>query len=54
MHCEEIELDTEVEDEVEEDFDEAEAQCWLWSLIIFLIQRSLFSAVFIPHEDFTP
>jgi hypothetical protein len=28
--------------------------CWLWSLIIFLIQRSLFSAVFIPHEVFTP
>jgi hypothetical protein len=28
--------------------------CWLWSLIIFLIQRSLFSVVFISHEDFTP
>jgi hypothetical protein len=28
--------------------------CWLWSLIIFLIQRSLLSAVFIPHEVFTP
>jgi hypothetical protein len=28
--------------------------CWLWSLIIFLFHRSLFSAVFIPHEDFTP
>jgi hypothetical protein len=28
--------------------------CWLWSLIIFLVQRSLFSTVFIPHEDFTP
>ena len=28
--------------------------CWLWSLIIFYIQRSLFSAMFIPHEDFTP
>jgi hypothetical protein len=28
--------------------------CWLWSLIIFLIQRSLLSVVFIPHEDFTP
>jgi hypothetical protein len=28
--------------------------CWLWSLIIFLIQRSLFSAMFIPHEYFTP
>jgi hypothetical protein len=28
--------------------------CWLWSLIIFLIQRSLFSVMFIPHEDFTP
>jgi hypothetical protein len=27
---------------------------WLWSLIIFLIQRSLFSIVFITHEDFTP
>jgi hypothetical protein len=27
--------------------------CWLSSLIIFLIQRSLFSTVFIPHEDFT-
>jgi hypothetical protein len=27
---------------------------WLWSLIIFLIHRSLFSVVFIPHEDFTP
>jgi hypothetical protein len=26
----------------------------LWSLIIFLIQRSLFSVVFIPHEDFQP
>jgi hypothetical protein len=29
-------------------------QCWLWSLIIFLIQRSLLSAMFIPHEVFTP
>jgi hypothetical protein len=29
-------------------------ECWLWSLIIFLIQRSLLSAVFIPHEVFTP
>jgi hypothetical protein len=29
-------------------------RCWLWSLIIFLIQRSLLSAVFIPHEVFTP
>jgi hypothetical protein len=28
--------------------------CWLWSLIIFLIYRSLLSAVFIPHEVFTP
>jgi hypothetical protein len=28
--------------------------CWLWSLIIFLIQRSFLSAVFIPHEVFTP
>jgi hypothetical protein len=28
--------------------------CWLWSLFIFLIQRSFFSDVFIPHEDFTP
>jgi hypothetical protein len=28
--------------------------CWLWSLIIFLIHRSLFSAMFIPHEDCTP
>jgi hypothetical protein len=28
--------------------------CWLWSLIIFLIQRSLFSVMFIPHEDCTP
>jgi hypothetical protein len=28
--------------------------CWLWSLIIFLMQRSLLSAVFIPHEVFTP
>jgi hypothetical protein len=28
--------------------------CWLWSLIMFLIQRSLLSAMFIPHEDFTP
>jgi hypothetical protein len=28
--------------------------CWLWSLIIFLIQRSLLSAMFIPHEVFTP
>jgi hypothetical protein len=28
--------------------------CWLWSLIIFLIRRSLLSAVFIPHEVFTP
>jgi hypothetical protein len=28
--------------------------CWLWSLIIFPIQRSLLSAVFIPHEVFTP
>jgi hypothetical protein len=28
--------------------------CWLWSLIIFLIQRSLFSVVLIPHEVFTP
>jgi hypothetical protein len=30
-------------------------QCWLWSLIIFLIQRSLLcAAMFIPHEVFTP
>jgi hypothetical protein len=28
--------------------------CWFWSLIIFLIQRSFLSAVFIPHEVFTP
>jgi hypothetical protein len=28
--------------------------CWLWSLIIFLIQRSLLSTMFIPHEVFTP
>jgi hypothetical protein len=28
--------------------------CWLWSLIIFLIHRSLLSVVFIPHEVFTP
>ena len=28
--------------------------CWLWSLIIFLMQRSLLSAVSIPHEVFTP
>jgi hypothetical protein len=28
--------------------------CWLWSLIIFLIQRPLLLAVFIPHEVFTP
>jgi hypothetical protein len=27
---------------------------WLWSLIIFLIQRSLLLAMFIPHEVFTP
>ena len=27
---------------------------WLWRLIIFLIQRSLLSAVFMPHEVFTP
>ena len=27
---------------------------WLWSLIIFLIQRSLISILFIPHEVFTP
>jgi hypothetical protein len=26
----------------------------MWNLIIFSIQRSLFSAMFIPHEDFTP
>jgi hypothetical protein len=36
------------------DFDEDIYMCWLWSLIIFLIQRSLLSAVFIPHEVFTP
>ena len=36
------------------DISEAESEnCWLWSLIIFLIQRSLISAVFIPHEVFT-
>jgi hypothetical protein len=29
-------------------------ECWLWSLIIFLIQRSLLSTMFIPHEVFTP
>ena len=29
-------------------------KCWLWSMFIFLIQRSLFLVVFIPHEDFTP
>jgi hypothetical protein len=28
--------------------------CCLWSLIIFLIQRYLVSAMFIPHEGFTP
>jgi hypothetical protein len=28
--------------------------CWLWSLIIFLFHRSLFSVMFIPHEDCTP
>jgi hypothetical protein len=28
--------------------------CWLWTLIIFLIHRSLFSVVFIPHEYCTP
>jgi hypothetical protein len=28
--------------------------CWLWSLILFLIHRYLFSAVLIPHEDYTP
>ena len=28
--------------------------CWLWSLIIFLMQRSFLLAVFIPHEVFTP
>jgi hypothetical protein len=27
---------------------------WLWSLIMFLIQRSFLSAVFIPQEEFTP
>jgi hypothetical protein len=27
--------------------------CWLWILIIFLFHRSLFSAMFIPHEDCT-
>jgi hypothetical protein len=27
---------------------------WLWSLIIFLIQRSLLSAMSIPHEVFAP
>jgi hypothetical protein len=32
---------------------EFETYYWLWSLIIFLIQRSLLSAV-IPHEVFTP
>jgi hypothetical protein len=25
--------------------------CWLWSLIIFLIQRSCFSHVWIPFPD---
>jgi hypothetical protein len=41
---------------VEEDtvVDRSSEDCWLWSLIIFLIQRSLLSAVFIPHEVFTP
>jgi hypothetical protein len=28
--------------------------CWLWSLIIFLMHRSLLSVMFIPHEVFTP
>jgi hypothetical protein len=28
--------------------------CWLWSLIIFMFHRSLFLAVFIPHENCTP
>ena len=32
----------------------ADLLCWLWSLIIFLIQRSLLSVMFIPHEVFTP
>jgi hypothetical protein len=36
------------------DGDQRSYICWLWSLIIFLIQRSLLSAVFIPHEVFTP
>jgi hypothetical protein len=31
----------------------ASPKCWLWSLIIFLIQRSFLSTIFIPHEDFT-
>jgi hypothetical protein len=30
------------------------SNCWLWGLIMFLIQRSLLSVMFIPHEDFTP
>jgi hypothetical protein len=28
--------------------------CWLWSLIIFLFHRYLFSTMFIPHEYCTP
>jgi hypothetical protein len=37
-------------------YQDSKSECcsWLWSLIIFLIQRSLLSAVFIPHEVFTP
>jgi hypothetical protein len=28
--------------------------CWLWSLIVFLMQGPFLSAVSIPHEVFTP
>jgi hypothetical protein len=27
---------------------------WLWSLIIFLIQRYFFSTIFIPHQECAP
>jgi hypothetical protein len=28
--------------------------CWLWILVISIFHRSLFSAMFIPHEECTP
>jgi hypothetical protein len=47
-------LSPRIQKQLESGYLKSSLQFWLWSLIILMIQRSLFSAVFIPHEDFTP